>query len=396
MTGTAILGPMHPSDPSDSSTEAVPDALDGIDGYLGSGGEVLGEIEDFLRRYLVLPDDHAFVAVALWAAHTHMLKRFDSTPRLAFLSPEPGSGKSRAQEVLETLTPAPLRSANVTVSVLFRLIDESSPTIYMDEVDSIWTGPGQAEELRALVNAGHRRGSDAARMTGEGKNMKVKRFATFAPICLAGLGGLPATVADRSLIIHMKRRLPGEPVEPWRFRSSKVDGEQIREELALWARALVEDDGSLEVPVPVDDIADRAWDCWEPLITVADAAGGNWPDRARAACRAFTRAAAEAMPGSSGIRLLTDLRSVWPGTGSAAFMGSEELLGLLHGLESSPWGEEPVLTARALASLLRGYGIKPGRNSDQSERGYYRAYLTDAWTRYLRSAPPVIGEQEAY
>ena len=52
-------------------------------------------------------DDDTRVAFVLWAAHAHVADAFESTPRLALLSPEPGSGKTRAQEVLELLVPRP-------------------------------------------------------------------------------------------------------------------------------------------------------------------------------------------------------------------------------------------------------------------------------------------------
>lgn len=189
---------------------------------------------DFIARYVVLPEP-ALWAVALWAAHTHAVDSFDSTPRLAFLSPEPNSGKTRALEVLETLCPRPLRTSSVSTSVLFRLIGSGErPTIFLDEVDAIWTAKGHAEDLRALVNAGHRKGSDAFRMVGDGPKMTAQRFAQYAAVCLAGLGALPGTVADRSVIVHMKRRLPSESVQPWRVRQCEPYGRKIADALADW------------------------------------------------------------------------------------------------------------------------------------------------------------------
>ena len=67
------------------------------------GAEVLDEIQVFIDRFCAFPDDNALTAVTLWAAHTHMVEYFHTTPRLAFLSPEPASGKTRALEVLDLL-----------------------------------------------------------------------------------------------------------------------------------------------------------------------------------------------------------------------------------------------------------------------------------------------------
>ena len=73
------------------------------------GAALLDEVEAFHRRFNVFPTEAAFVAVTLWDAHAHLLDAFDSTPRLAFLSPEPGSGKSRVAVIWVTrwrLTPS--------------------------------------------------------------------------------------------------------------------------------------------------------------------------------------------------------------------------------------------------------------------------------------------------
>ena len=64
------------------------------------GAAALDEALAFIARFCVLPVEHAYTAATLWAAHAWTLDAFDSTPRLAFLSPEPGSGKTRALEVI--------------------------------------------------------------------------------------------------------------------------------------------------------------------------------------------------------------------------------------------------------------------------------------------------------
>ena len=60
-----------------------------------NGAEVLSEVERFIKRFCAFPDDHALVAVTLWAVHAHITKYFHTSPRLALLSPEAGSGKTR-------------------------------------------------------------------------------------------------------------------------------------------------------------------------------------------------------------------------------------------------------------------------------------------------------------
>lgn len=61
-----------------------------------NGAELLNDIHEFLGRFVAYPSPHARIAHTLWCAHTHLMDAAESTPRIAFLSPEPGSGKSRA------------------------------------------------------------------------------------------------------------------------------------------------------------------------------------------------------------------------------------------------------------------------------------------------------------
>ncbi len=69
------------------------------------GAAILNDVRSFLSRFVVYPSEHAKIAHVLWAAHAHLMGAWESTPRIAFLSPEPGSGKTRAMEVTELLVP---------------------------------------------------------------------------------------------------------------------------------------------------------------------------------------------------------------------------------------------------------------------------------------------------
>ena len=130
------------------------------------GAAALDEVRAFIGRFCALPAEHAYTAATLWAAHAHVLDAFDSTPRLAFLSPEPGSGKTRALEILTLLVPWPMHAVNATPAALFRSVADKATrrTILFDEIDTIF-GPKakEHEELRGLLNAGHRRSGVAYR-----------------------------------------------------------------------------------------------------------------------------------------------------------------------------------------------------------------------------------------
>ncbi|WP_406293958.1 DUF3631 domain-containing protein [Streptomyces sp. NBC_00624] len=362
------------------------------------GAALLDEVEAFHRRFNIFPREAAYVAVVLWDAHAHLMDCFDSTARLAFLSPEPGSGKSRALEIVETVVPRALTTVNSSANALFRLVDtpEGRPTILFDEIDTVF-GPkaGDNEPVRGFLNSGYRRSGKMHRCVGDGANQTVQPFSSFCAVAMAGLGSLPDTILTRSVIIRMRKRAPNESVESYRQRLNEKEGFALRDRLAEWADS-VRDSVKDAWPEMPDGINDRPADVWEPLLAVADAAGGHWPERARAACVELVNAAQDNDEASLGVRLLTDLRD-------AVFCGAERLptaviLERLLAMDDAPWADldDRPLNSRGLAKFLGQY-VTPGnkpikprgiRISSGTPKGYYAEDLTDAWTRYCPPPPP--------
>jgi Protein of unknown function (DUF3631) len=180
----------------------------------------------------------------------------------------------------------------------------------------------------------------------------------------------------------MRRRAPHEVVQSWRRRRVVPALRALRERLHEAVRAHVEHLHDAEPDLPVED---RAADCWEPLVALADAAGGSWPDRARRACLALS-GEVEPDEATAGERLLADLHEVW---GDEPHIPTADLLPRLHALEESPWGDwyGHPFTARDLARLLRPYRIrsKTIRLGDATPKGYSKIDLEDAWSRYTRT-----------
>lgn len=362
------------------------------------GAALLDEVEAFHRRFNIFPLEAAYVAVVLWDAHAHLLDAFDATPRIAFLSPEPGSGKSRALDVIETLVPNSMAAVDASQSALFRSvagIEGERPTILFDEIDTIF-GPKAAgdENLRKFLNAGHTRGRKMYRCVGDGANQTVEGFPAYCAIALAGLGSLPDTVFTRSVIIRMRKKAPNETCQPWRERIHKKQGNALRDRLAAWANA-VRKQVTDSWPTMPDGVTDRPADVWEPLLAVAEAAGGSWPERARAACLELVTAAKENDASSLGIRLLTDLRD-------QVFRGEERMptaaiLECLLRMDDAPWADmdgKPI-NSRMLSQMLGQYvtaankPIRPRgiRVGSATPKGYYAEDLADAWARYCPLHP---------
>lgn len=351
---------------------------------------ILDEVYAFLGQFVAYPSEEARIAHTLWIVHTHLMDKWDSTPRIAFLSPEPGSGKTRALEISETLVPRPIEAINATPAYLFRKISDPAglPTVLYDEIDTLF-GPRakENEELRGVINAGHRPGAQAGKCVPKGKQIETEEFPAYCAVAMAGLGNLPDTILSRSVIIRMRRRAPNEQVSPYRRKIHGKKGNAIRDRIETWAKQIR---NTIETSPPLPkEIVDRNADVWESLVSVADAVGGPWPERARASAVSLVSASADDR-GSLGLRLLTDLRTVFH---SAKALFTVDLLTALHTLEESPWGELKgrPLDPHRLSTLLKPYGVqsKQVRIGQESKKGYHRDDLIDAWTRYLAPEPPL-------
>ena len=63
----------------------------------------------------------------------------------------------------------------------------------IDEADTFLA---EAEELRGVLNSGHRRTGEVIRDVGD--DFEPRRFSTWAPVAIAAIGKIPGTLEDRS------------------------------------------------------------------------------------------------------------------------------------------------------------------------------------------------------
>lgn len=353
--------------------------------------KTLQTLGDFLSQYVVFANPYQRTATTLWVAITWAVHAFDVAPYLLITAPERRSGKTRLLEVLELVVHKPLLASNISPAALYRVVHQEHPTLLLDEIDAIYGPKAQGnEELRALINAGHRRGVVAIRMKGP-KSNTYDKFDPFCPKALAGIDDgrhLPDTIVDRSITIRLQRRAPDEEVVRYRRRTADQDAEPIRTDL----RTLLEDyTQNGEWPELPGGLSDRATDVWEPLLAMADYAGGDWPNLARDAANNI-HGIPDPTDDSFGIRLLSDIRQVM----DTDRIHTSTLIGRLIELDEAPWGDlygKPI-TTRKLADVLRPYGITSTtvRNADGIAKGYKVDDFLNVWHRYLPpdDGPPII------
>jgi len=355
--------------------------------------EVLEDVLVALRRYVVFPLDAQTVAIALWVLNTYVFDLHDSTPYLNITSATKQAGKSRLFEVLNLLVARPYLAVEATEAVLFRKIAADTPTLLLDEIDTCFGKEStMTEGLRAVLNAGYRRGATVPRCVGP--NHELKDFPVFCPKAFAGIGErLPDTVVDRSIPIELRRRAPAER-QVARFRQTRARSEltPLRDRIRAWGAAASEALSVAEPALP-DELSDRQQDSWEPLLAIADLAGGEWSDRARTAAVTLHGGVVDQ---DVGVLLLAHIRDLFDEQ-EADELSTEELLGgLINRGDDSPWPrwwsedverKQTKGPASQLARKLKPYAIKPEQLwlSGNKVRGYRRSAFADSWSRYLQS-----------
>jgi hypothetical protein len=166
-----------------------------------------------------------------------------------------------------------------------------------------------------------------------GKIVEIEEIPAYCAVAMAGLGGLPDTLLSRSVIIRMRRRAATETVEAYRRRVHAREGWELHTQLETWCAGIVKQAWP-DLPA---GIADRDADIWEPLLVIADIAGGDWPQRARDAAVTLVTDSKRETP-SLGVRLLKDLRTIF---GDRDAIGTEDILDALYKIEESSLGRVP-------------------------------------------------------
>jgi len=358
---------------SPTTDKPVPSSLAGV----------LDAIREHLCRFVSFSDPAQAVTITLWIAHAHGYDKADASPILWIRSVAPESGKTRLLETMEPLVPRPWSDIRPSEAVLYRRTHRDHPTVLLDEIDAVFKDRStQFEGLRAYLNAGNRRGVTVSRWNTARNDLDS--FEIYTPKAIAGLGSVPDTVATRAIPIVMRRRTKTERVERLRSRRARELGHPLRDALAAHVASL----NTLTLPDDAlpEELSDRQQDSWEPLLAIADAAGGAWPEQARLAAIGLHIGADVTDEQDYGIRLLADTRAVFTQSGDE-WLKTSDLIHELANVEESPWGDirDKPISAHYLAKLLRGFGIKPThkRVGSDTQRGYGAHQFADAWLRYL-------------
>ncbi|WP_157641352.1 DUF3631 domain-containing protein [Longispora albida] len=331
----------------------------------------------------------------LWILHTYGFEVWDSTPRIAFMAPEKDSGKSRALELIEALCQNGQiigGKYGISLAGMRQFINGPlTPTLLVDEVDTVFGQGRSNEDLRGFINSGYRRKTGVVVRAGKADEGPTF-YSTFAPVAMAGISAraLPETIVSRSLVVRMRRAQPWENVEDF-DDADPAECAVLAARLRDWMRDLVAR-GRLggAVPVPAE-VRNRARQIWKPLIAIAAAAGPVWLARAQAACLFFVADAKARDTPALGTQILALVRDMFIETEAAGgrdadFLPTDKIVERI----AAEYTITQTVSHKRLGLELAEYEVKPVQRRYQgggAKRGYQRCDFLKAWQYYLPPLP---------
>lgn len=342
--------------------------------------QLLTEISNTVQRFIICPPETAHAAT-LWAAMTWFIDVVQIAPLAVITAPEKRCGKSQLLFLLERLVKRPIAASNITPAALFRCIDAWQPTLLIDEVDAFMR---ECEELRGIINCGHTRDS-AKIIRVVGDEYVPTTFTVWGAKALAGIGHLPDTIMDRSIILELRRKLPHEKTERLRHAEPHLF-KTLTAKLARLAQDYSEKVQQAKPALP-ETLNDRAQDNWEPLLAIADLAGDVWAKLGRNI--AIKISGGNEPLQSVGVELLADIQEIFE-TKYIDRITSSELIRLLCTDDEKPWAtynRGTEIKPRQVATRLKELGIISNtiRIGTLTAKGYLKSHFIDAFARYLDS-----------
>lgn len=345
--------------------------------------QLLDEIFATVRQFIVCEKETA-ITTTLWCAFTWLVDSVQVAPLAVITAPEKRCGKSQLLNLIGKLSRRPLVAANIGAAAVYRVIEAHSPTLLIDEADSFFK---DNEELRGVINSGHTRQS-AYVIRCVGDDHEPRQFSTWGAKAISGIGHLSETLMDRAVILELRRKLSKEEVKRLRHAEPGLF-ERLSSKLARFA-----DDAAPVIarsrPDLPDKLNDRAQDNWEPLLAIADYAGGHWPKMARDTALKLSGAEQESV--SLPAELLADIQHVFENK-RIDKISTADLITALCDDDEAPWATynrgKPI-TPRQTAAKLAGYGIasKTIRIGYETHKGFEKGQFSDAFTRYLSPPSP--------
>ncbi|MBS3955046.1 MAG: DUF3631 domain-containing protein [Methylomicrobium sp.] len=349
---------------------------------------LLTEILEVIKRFIVCPPETA-VAATLWIAMTYFITVIHVAALAVITAPEKRCGKSQFLTLIGKLADKPLVASNISPAALFRSIEKWGPTLLIDEADAFMK---DNEELRGIINCGHTRDS-AFIIRTVGDNHEPTIFNVWGAKAISGIGHLPDTIMDRAVVLELRRKLPDENVSRLRHATDSLF-KTLAAKLVRFSNDYSDKVKAARPHLP-PQLNDRAQDNWEPLLAIAQVAGGRWPELAKRA--AIQLSETETSP-SVGVELLSDIEEIFEIQLIDKIFTCDLIAALCADDEKSwsTYNRGKPISPRQVSTRLNSYGIRSTtvRIKVDIKKGYYKSQFDEVFSRYVHgsdvtfAAPP--------
>jgi putative DNA primase/helicase len=340
---------------------------------------LLQAISDKISKYAVL-DEHYLTAIALWIPMDWVHNEIAThSPFLDIGSTDEGQGKTLVLWLLYFLTLRPHLGAEFTSANIYRSADRDQPTMIIDEADEAF----EDRQLRRIVNASWTRGEKIPRQVYDKitKEWRTYWFNVFCPKIfgrnlLPPAKPLPRTIARRCISAKIWPKREDEHVEEFEYCDDD-EFATLRRKLLRFADDQAKAIAKIKPTFPVG-FNNSTCDNWKLLLSIAELAGGDWPERARKAA-GFV---AGRLKGSRGSLLFAAFHAMCvarlKGRAAEIVIPSEEAVEFLKDFDpywandyAGSDGRPGEITPNKLAALLHGYEIFPEKATrGRRARGY--------------------------
>ena len=231
--------------------------------------EIFARMICIYDRFMDFPEAGTSLILALWSIGTYFFKIFESYPYL-YIHGTKGSGKTKCLLVACQVCFNSLMGSDITKPALFRTVEGSSPTIFIDEAEQL-KGRKKDEELVRLLNAGYKRGNAVGRVNTQ--TFEVQWFDLYSPKMLAGIKGLDSVLEDRCIDLTMIKTMDprkanlavAEREEDW----GEIRHLQYCFALDHFKGIMVSYERVIANIEPGSLIQDRKGELWFPLLSIA-------------------------------------------------------------------------------------------------------------------------------
>lgn len=328
--------------------------------------------------------DAVKVAATLWILMTWFVPASQILPIAWINAPEKRCGKSTLLTLMSRLSKKSLSTSNITKSALYRCIENYTPTLFIDEVD---TFINDDKEMRGVLNAGHSR-DNAKVFRCVGDDNEPVPFNVYGAKAISGIGKIHSTLIDRSISLTLRRKMKSETKKRVRNLPEDVT-KKVQSQLARWSN---DNMTAIQAAKPVlpHYISDRAQDNWEILLKIAMMLGDDWLEKAHNACIEISGIESDGL--SLNEQLLADIQTVFNLHETDRLLSKHLLAGLCKDPEMiwSTLNHGKPITLRQIANRLSGFRISSKdmrtrdlRGNEARGKGYVISDFQDTFSRYL-------------